>query len=265
MGNIINKISNNELFLGNISINETEVPIYVKSYVLATIDKEILLTQKVLTDWKECIEQSLIIEKIVIDKIWSFKKGSNKANFMSIEVNAKDYRERFVPGYVFLRGPAVAILFLIQDEYGNKFIIETEQARLPIGQAACRESPAGMIDKDNNICGTAISEVKEEIGIEDLNESDLVKLGSYWSSQGGIDEQMHCYLLPLKMKSKDIATLQGKNTGIGEDEKEYITVVVSKYDGNFKSTDSKTLAMQTFYKNLQDSGKRITFKEINLK
>ena len=54
-----------------------------------------------------------------------------------------------LPGYVFLRGPSVAILLIV-----NKKILLVEQYRIPV-QATILEAPAGMLDESGDFIGTA--------------------------------------------------------------------------------------------------------------
>lgn len=54
-----------------------------------------------------------------------------------------------LPSYVFLRGPAVAILMFIN----NKLLV-VEQYRVPI-QSTIIEAPAGMLDESGDFVGTA--------------------------------------------------------------------------------------------------------------
>lgn len=54
-----------------------------------------------------------------------------------------------LPGYVFLRGPAVAILMLV-----NGKILVVEQYRVPV-QKTIIEAPAGMLDESGDFVGQA--------------------------------------------------------------------------------------------------------------
>lgn len=65
-----------------------------------------------------------------------------------------------LPGYLFLRGHAVAILMLVNDK-----LLLVEQYRVPIQQTML-EAPAGMIDESGDFVGVAAKEIEEETGIK---------------------------------------------------------------------------------------------------
>ena len=79
-----------------------------------------------------------------------------------------------VPGIVFMRGGAVAVLVILECE-GVKYTILTRQARVPIGTSDLPEIPAGMLDDSQYLRGVAADELKEECGIE-LGPTDLISL-----------------------------------------------------------------------------------------
>lgn len=69
-----------------------------------------------------------------------------------------------LPGFVFLRGKAVAIMVVI-----NKTLLAlTYQFRVPVGKYLT-ESVAGMVDEEGNFVGVAAKELEEEMGIH-INE-----------------------------------------------------------------------------------------------
>uniref|UniRef100_A0A804MV65 Nudix hydrolase domain-containing protein n=1 Tax=Zea mays TaxID=4577 RepID=A0A804MV65_MAIZE len=77
-------------------------------------------------------------------------------------------------GIVFARGPAVAVLILLESN-GETYAVLTEQVRVPIGKFLL-EPPAGMLDDEKgDFVGTAVHEVEEETGIK-LNIEDMVDL-----------------------------------------------------------------------------------------
>eukprot|EP01018_Ginkgo_biloba_P025944 Gb_41297 [translate_table: standard] len=62
-----------------------------------------------------------------------------------------------LPGIVFARGGAVAILMILECD-GESFVVLTEQARIPVGRTIL-ELPAGMLDDDKgDFVGTAARE-----------------------------------------------------------------------------------------------------------
>jgi ADP-sugar diphosphatase len=72
-----------------------------------------------------------------------------------------------LPGIVFARGGAVAILMLLECE-GQKYAVLTEQARVPVGRTIL-ELPAGMLDDDDgDFVGTAAREVQCSILLSEI-------------------------------------------------------------------------------------------------
>lgn len=101
----------------------------------------------------------------------------------SAEAYSKIHGQR-VPGIVFMRGGSVGVLpVLIDEKTAEKYIVLTEQARVPVGKASFLEIPAGMLDENGDVVGVAVQEMAEETGIS-LKRSDLCSLGSYYTSPG---------------------------------------------------------------------------------
>ena len=79
-----------------------------------------------------------------------------------------------LPGIVFMRGGAVAILPVLTCG-GERFVVCCRQPRVAIGAAAYLEIPAGMMDGDGNFTGVAAKEMREETGL-DIGEHELIDL-----------------------------------------------------------------------------------------
>ncbi|KAI3822171.1 hypothetical protein L1987_09755 [Smallanthus sonchifolius] len=162
-----------------------------------------------------------------------------------------------VPGIVFARGPAVAVLILLESE-GKTYTVLTEQVRVPVGRPVL-ELPAGMLD---DIVGTAVREVEEETGIE-LNLDDMVDLTSFLEpstgykvipSPGGCDEELSLLLYRGSVSADVIKQLQGKETGLREDG-ELIKVHVVPYETLWRATpDAKVLMSIAIYEMAKKEG-----------
>lgn len=166
-----------------------------------------------------------------------------------------------VPGIVFARGPAVAVLILLDSE-GETYAVLTEQARVPTGKLVL-ELPAGMLDDDQgDFVGTAVREVEEEIGIH-LNLEDVVDLTAFldpstghkvFPSPGGCDEEIGIFLYRGQVDKKIIEQLQGKETGLRE-HGELIKVHVVPYDKLWRATaDAKALMAIAIYEMAKKEG-----------
>ncbi|KAM3687152.1 hypothetical protein ACB098_10G056700 [Castanea mollissima] len=159
-----------------------------------------------------------------------------------------------VPGIVFARGPAVAILILLESE-GETYTVLTEQVRVPVGRHIL-ELPAGMLDDDKgDFVGTAAREVEEETGIQ-LNLEDMIDLTAFlepstgcrvFPSPGGCDEEISLFLYRGHVDKEIITQLQGKETGL-RDHGELIKVHVVPYKNLWRMTaDSKVLTAIALY------------------
>ncbi|XP_020200045.2 nudix hydrolase 14, chloroplastic [Aegilops tauschii subsp. strangulata] len=171
-----------------------------------------------------------------------------KADIVDEETKAK------IPGIVFARGPAVAVLILLESK-GQTYAVLTEQARVPIGKFIL-ELPAGMLDDENgDFVGTAVREVEEETGIK-LNLGDMVDLTALLDpatgcrmlpSPGGCDEEIGLFLYRGHVDEETIRALQGKETGL-RDHGELIKLRVVPYDQLWRTTsDAKALSAIALY------------------
>ncbi|KAJ6823072.1 putative nudix hydrolase 14, chloroplastic [Iris pallida] len=90
-----------------------------------------------------------------------------------------------IPGIVFARGPAVAVLILLESG-GKTYVVLTEQVRVPVGKLIM----AGMLDDDKgDVVGTAVREVEEETGIS-LKAEDMINLTAF------LDPATGCKVFP---------------------------------------------------------------------
>jgi ADP-sugar diphosphatase len=144
-----------------------------------------------------------------------------------------------LPGICFLRGNGVAILVaLFCEETGQVFSLLVEQPRIPIGQVACLEIPAGMMDNEHeSVAGIAVQEMQEECGIA-IKPGDLVDLSELAcadvvarcpagisSSPGGCDEFIRYMYLEKKVTMAQLDAMRGRLQGL-RDHGEYITLKV---------------------------------------
>ncbi|KFK31944.1 hypothetical protein AALP_AA6G180200, partial [Arabis alpina] len=123
----------------------------------------------ILSDGSMTLKQVLIQGVDMFGKRIGFLKF--KADILDKETGQK------VPGIVFARGPAVAVLILLESD-GETYAVLTEQVRVPTGKIVL-ELPAGMLDDDEgDFVGTAVREVEEEIGIN-LKKENMVDLTAF--------------------------------------------------------------------------------------
>ncbi|KAH9311886.1 hypothetical protein KI387_026921, partial [Taxus chinensis] len=166
-----------------------------------------------------------------------------------------------IPGIVFARGGAVAVLMLMECD-GESYVVLTEQARVPVGRTIL-ELPAGMLDDDKgDFVGAAAREVEEETGIH-ISSKDLVNLTTFldpstgnkmFPSPGGCDEEISLLLHRSHVKKEVIDALHGQETGLC-DHGELIKLHIVPYTKLWRVTaDSKALAAITLYEMAKKEG-----------
>lgn len=166
-----------------------------------------------------------------------------------------------VPGIVFMRGGAVAILVILyfRDEL---YTLGVRQTRVPVASASFLEIPAGMIDDDGNFVGVVAKEMKEETGIV-VCEKDLIDMtektyknnfpGMY-PSCGASDEFNRIFLYQHRVTQEEINELNGKLTGVAA-EGESIKLEILPFEKLWRSSsDAKALAALSLYKQLKKAG-----------
>uniref|UniRef100_A0A7N0V687 Nudix hydrolase domain-containing protein n=1 Tax=Kalanchoe fedtschenkoi TaxID=63787 RepID=A0A7N0V687_KALFE len=196
--------------------------------------------------------KSMSLERVLIQGVDMFGKRIGFLKFKA-DVTDKETGQK-VPGIVFARGAAVAVLVLL-DSGDETFAVLTEQARVPVGKVIL-ELPAGMLDGDKgDFVGTAVREVEEETGIC-LSKDDMVDLTAFldpstgsrvFPSPGGCDEEISIFLYRGKVDRRVISELQGRQMGLRE-HGELINVHVVPYKKLWRATaDAKVLMAVALY------------------
>jgi hypothetical protein len=178
--------------------------------------------------------QSLTVRDSVLKGRFNWLEGE-VLNKMSGKVNKT---------FVLLRGDAVAILVLITNKAQN-YILVTEQLRAPTGGIR-HEAIAGMMDDDGVASGVAIKEMEEETGIV-VNPNELVEMGSYYSSQGIMDEKIRCFFMKRDMDDAQLAELTSKLRGEGDFEAIRLRLIPATWGEIFKTQDAKLISSYAMY------------------
>lgn len=165
-----------------IPIRNVNVPIFRREHINPEHFQKALKCQK-FNNWVNKLNtEEVEVKSITFLLIFMF--GPN-IGFINVDVDAY-FKGKKLPGFVFIRGDAVAMLLLL-----NGKLVLTRQFRTPFGDFLL-EAPAGMVDEEKNFCGVAAKELKEECGV-DISESDMVHLGDLNVSPGGMDEVLYLY------------------------------------------------------------------------
>ncbi|TPX72271.1 hypothetical protein SpCBS45565_g00666 [Spizellomyces sp. 'palustris'] len=211
------------------------------------------------------VASRVAVQKVVITDVDYFKSG--KVGFVKFRTDVKwsDAGDGRIPGVVFSRGGAVAILVIIKannpqtaDDEEERVVL-TVQPRIPIASLAFSEIPAGMLDGERKFAGAAARELEEECGIQiredellDLTDltfgmgTDLRNVGVY-PSPGGSDEFIKLLLCRKQLPIEDIRRLEGRKGGLRE-EGERIDVKLVKLKDLWRSTrDMKALSALVLY------------------
>ena len=203
------------------------------------------------------------------------KFSSSKIGFIKLKAEIKNKDDESLPGSVFLRGPSVGMMILLQPDdlpqgcKEEKHVILTVQPRIPAGTLRLVELPAGMVD-DGTFSGSAAKEIEEELGLS-IPESELTNISelavptqeggenlpqAMFPSAGGSDEYVPIFLHEKRVKRETLKEWTGKLTGLRE-HGEKITLKLVKLDDLWKEggRDSKALAAYAMYEGLKREGK----------
>jgi len=244
----------------------------------SVIDEE--LVHKILAsftpfkDWVTSVDlpensSKMIIKSIHMQSVDMF--GTQKIGFVKFRAEVVDKQGARIPGIVFMRGGAVAILVLFKSQDDGKvYAVMTVQPRVPVGNASLSELPAGMLDGSGKFVGVAAKELEEETGIQ-ISENELSDLtgmafsenpefanlqafGAY-PSAGGCDEFIRLYLYRRVVSSQELGEIENKIHGrADENEKIYLKLV--ELDDIWKSTtDMKAMSAMFLYQALLQKGK----------
>lgn len=137
-----------------------------------------------------------------------------------------------VDGIVFLRGDSGGILIIPEDEHGERYVLLTEQPRIPTCGMK-EEIVAGMFDQLSGeimVNDVLKKEIMEETGLVlDTSDPTYEKLGCYTLSGGGCDENIHLAVWRPIVTRERLFDMKGRIYG-DENSNEKIRIHVYKYD-----------------------------------
>ena len=214
------------------------------------IDIEAAIAAKPFSDWLASVDFSrFTVNSIHFQSVDFFGK---RVGFVKFKCDVVDSAGKFIPGIIFARGGAVAVLAVLSCE-GEEYAAVTVQPRLASGSFEFEEVCAGMLDGSGNFSGVAAKELKEEMGIE-LAPSDLTDLGALagfadgvFLSPGGCDETMRFFAFFKEVTRAELDSINGRLTGeLAEGEQ--ITLRLLKLDDLRKVPDAKTIVAYALFK-----------------
>ncbi len=210
-----------------------------------TDDVQLVVNSKQFNDWLKKMDPRFTIQKIDVQT--ADKRFDDGLLFAKIKAEVVDENGDFVPGSVFLRGDAVAMLVILNDGK-NKWAVLTCQQRFPVGVYESIEIPAGMMDDHGDFAGTAAREIEEETGLI-IKKETLTFLEEIVVSGGGSDERIQLFACEIFKSKEEIKELHGKVTGAVH-ENERIKLMIVPFDELPQHTkDPKTLLAYGFYHN----------------
>ncbi len=174
--------------------------------------------------WIKNLDQSFVLRSVHFQSVDIVKKkGNPHVLFAKMIADIEDGAGNKLPGIVFLRGAAVAVLIVLECK-GKKHVVLVEGAMPAIGWIKYAQLPAGMMDDEIDPAYVAIREIKEETTLEaDPTEvSSLTRItyeNAYgiYPSPGACDETIHVFYWKKKVTEKELEALAGKKTGLAEE------------------------------------------------
>ncbi|KAK7885372.1 hypothetical protein LTR67_010550 [Exophiala xenobiotica] len=242
----------------------------VQVKIPANVTREQLLSFIPFKNWLETLQESMKLQSK--EEEHPFHKSEERYTLRQIDVHAVEYfgsrigfvlmetivqneaDSRPLAGIVFLRGGSVAILMILRPlgDSTDRWVIMTQQPRIPAGSLRFFEIPAGMID-DQGTFHELVDMTQLALKNSKNVEPHLKK--AMYPSPGGCDEFIALFLWERRMSLREIKELEGKLTGNVKD-REKIEVNLVKYEDLWRegARDAKTLAAWALYENLRREG-----------
>lgn len=184
--------------------------------------------------------------RIVIQSVDMF---GDRIGFIKLKADFVDEQGNDIPGIVFLRGDAAAVLVVLTCE-GKSYTVLVNQPRAATGKFDFCEIPAGMLDGSGDFIGTAAKELQEETGIS-IKRDELVHLGGFYASPGACDERIGLSYIEREVDRLYLNKLNGRCTGAA-DEGERITLRVVPLGDlpMFAGRDMKSMLAHQLYESM---------------
>lgn len=216
---------------------------------VTTENSELIKNFEPFKEWYASVEENLLNDRNYLEKIRVIEeyKFGNKLGFLIMDVKL-NYEEKYIPGFVILRGPSCAVL-MWYEVLGEIYILMIRQPRLATGKLVW-EVPAGMLDgESDDIRGKMMDEIKEETGIIPEKEK-LVYLDTSYSSCGITDEKY--IFFSMEIDPKCVLNINPEN--LGEDDEIIKNIQVFNIN-EAPQEDVKFLALKCLFLDAKSTGK----------
>ncbi len=218
------------------------------------IDVKAALAAKPFTDWLASVDTTrFTVNSIHFQSVDMF---GPRVGFVKFKCAVTDSQGNFIPGIIFARGGAVAVLAILECE-GEHHVVVTVQPRLATGSFEFVEICAGMLDGSGNFAGVAAKELDEELGIK-LDEDDLTDLSALagyadgmYLSPGACEETMRFFAFCQSVTREELDDINGRCTG-ALDEDEQITVKLIAVDDLLSLPDAKSVVAHSLLSRFGD-------------
>ncbi|KAF4592134.1 NUDIX family hydrolase [Ophiocordyceps camponoti-floridani] len=201
--------------------------------------------------------------------------GGNRLGFVKLAASVSNAAGESLPGAALLRGPSVAVLFMLipddsDDADDERYAVMTVQPRIPAGSMAFAELPAGMVDDAGSFKGAAAKEMEEELGITITDDhqmtclSELAVAGdndeglatAMFPSAGGCDEHVTLYSHERRVPRDQLRDWTGRLTGLrSEGEKITLKLVPMRDLWREGARDAKALGALALWEALRREGR----------
>jgi ADP-sugar diphosphatase len=198
--------------------------------------------------WKSKLQENgLKINKI--EEVYSRKRYNGEILFSLLMLDAVTPEGDKIPPICFLKGEVVSVLIcLIDKDSQEKFLLLVKQRRIAEGGFTF-EHPAGMVDTDKSPIAIARQEIKEETGIDILEEQlhDLSPSKRLFPSTGTSDEAMYFFYSELYLDKSEILSFENKNMGTDYEFERITTHVYPFAEGHKLINNTNGLLLNYLY------------------